>query len=56
MVQDPLSVFGSLLGVCVSEEDSRDRSGVAEGAVLFLLGVGSSVLTTYILAALGILV
>ena len=57
MTPDPVSVFGSLLGGCISDRYlPKDRAGAVEGALFLFLGVFSSVATTLFLSATGILV
>jgi hypothetical protein len=56
-VQDPLSVFGALLHGCIREDNQADdRKLLKEGVAFLLLGVVSSVVTTYVVASLGLLV
>ena len=57
MSRDPMSLFGPLTQVCIRDEYAPDEKGVLrEGVVLGVLGVMSSVLTTYLLSLAGILV
>jgi hypothetical protein len=56
MTKGPMGVFGSLLAVCISDGSARERLGLAEGTALFLLGVGSSLLTAVVLSSLGLVV
>lgn len=52
-----MSLFGPLAQVCIRDEFVADEKGVLrEGVVLGVLGVISSVLTTYLLSSAGILV
>ena len=50
MPREPMSEFGALMNVCVSDEYRRDRGVVRDGAVFIILGLASSVLTTYLLS------
>ncbi|MDV3276975.1 MAG: hypothetical protein LYZ69_00735 [Nitrososphaerales archaeon] len=57
MTKDPMTTFGSLLRSCIREDDQRKNGrAVLEGATLLLLGMASSVLTSYALSVLGVLV
>jgi hypothetical protein len=56
MPDDPMTIFGPLLSVCVSEGERRKGSEVLESVVLVMLGLGCSLVTTYLLSALGVLV
>ena len=57
MSRDPLSLFGPLSDVCIRDEyDADEKSMVVDGVILGVLGVMSSVLTTYLLSLAGILV
>lgn len=56
MTKEPMGVFGSLLAVCINDGSARERLGLAEGTALFLLGVGSSLLTVVVLSSLGLAV
>jgi len=52
-----MSLFGPLTQVCISDEYSpKDKGLVRDGIILAVLGIGSSVLTTYALSVLGVLV
>jgi hypothetical protein len=53
MTGDPLSVFLSLLTVCVRDDDGADSrlSLLAFTAVSFAIGVATSGLTLYLLSA-----
>jgi hypothetical protein len=57
MSQDPGSTFGRLLAGCISDRyDTEDRKALAEGVIFLILGAASSVVTTYLLATLGVFV
>ncbi len=57
MSRDPLSLFGPLMLVCISDEYVKNDKGLVRDGVLFaVLGIASSVLTTYLLSVLGLLV
>ena len=56
MSLDPGSVFGSLLQRCLSDRYSRNRGDAMEGVAFVLLGLASSLVTTYVLSLAGILV
>ncbi len=56
MSPDPIANFGSLLHVCVREDSIDDKIAVREGVLFLILGVGSSVATTYALSLLGFFV
>ena len=55
MPQDPGSIFGGLLNVCVSDEYTRERTLLTESVLFVFLGVASSFATAYLLSAAGIL-
>jgi len=55
--KDPGSIFGGLFSVCIRDDYvKQDRKMVAEGVLCLILGMVSSVLTTYVLSLAGILV
>lgn len=57
MTRDPGSIFGNLLGGCISDRYlQKDRAEAFEGVAFLLLGVFSSVATTLLLSSAGILV
>ena len=57
MGEDPLATFGALLRGCVGEDDSEDGRRLAKAEVaFFILGVASSVVTSYLLLQLGLIV
>ncbi len=57
MSQDPMSRFGALYNVCISDEYKRYSRGIPRDELVFaILGVASSVLTTYLLSLVGIFV
>jgi hypothetical protein len=57
MPQDPMALFGGLLRSCISDRyDTGDGGLLKEGMALMVLGLASSLLTTYSLATLGLLV
>jgi len=57
MSQDPASTFSGLLKGCISDHAVRSRRREAlEGAALLMIGMASSLLTSYILASVGFLV
>lgn len=56
MNNDPLSEFGGLMRICIREDRDEGRKMLTEGVALMILGMASSVLTTYVLAWLGFLV
>lgn len=56
MPPDPGSIFGNLLAGCIRDQYIKDDSKLAaEGVLFLLLGAASSVVTTYLLSAVGIL-
>jgi hypothetical protein len=56
MTPDPGSVFGNLLGGCISDEYiHEDKTGAKESFLFLLMGVCSSIATTYLLSVAGIL-
>lgn len=55
MPQDPGSVFGGLLSVCVSDQYLREPRVLMEGVLFMILGIGCSVATTVVLSAAGLL-
>lgn len=56
MQDDPFAMFAPLLRSCINDEYDEKKSLAKDGVVVFILGIGSSVLTTYFLAQLGIFV
>ena len=58
MSEDPGSTFAGLLAGCISDCDSDRRRGreTLEGALLLLAGAACSILTSYLLAAVGVTV
>jgi hypothetical protein len=57
LVPDPSSVFGGLLRGCIADRyDETESRLLAEGVAYMMLGAFSSVVTTYVLSAAGILV
>lgn len=55
MPQDPGSIFGGLLNVCVSDEYVKERQLLTEGVLFVFLGLASSFATAYLLSWAGIL-
>ncbi|MDE1853747.1 MAG: hypothetical protein KGI38_08375 [Thaumarchaeota archaeon] len=55
MPQDPGSIFGGLMSVCVSDSYLRDKKLIAKGIAFVFLGAFSSFLTTYLLSTVGLL-
>lgn len=55
MPGEPLTVFASLLSACISDSTEEGKTLAKDGVLVFVLGVFSSALTTYILAQFGIL-
>jgi hypothetical protein len=56
MAPDPSSIFGGLYRACIRDEYVADEKVGREGAILVILGIGSSVLTAYALSLVGIFV
>ena len=57
MPKDPMSLFGRNLATCVNDEyETREKGAMRDGVALAFLGVACSVLTTYLLASVGLLV
>ena len=56
MSNDPLSIFGGLMRICIRDDYAEDKKFLREGFVVMALGIASSLATTYFLAMLGILV
>ncbi len=56
MPEDPLTMFAHLLRSCINDEYDDSKSLAKDGAVVFVLGIAGSVVTTYLLAQLGIFV
>ena len=56
MPGEPMSVFGSLMFVCVRDDYSKERGIVIDGLILALFGALSSALTAYLLSAAHIFV
>ena len=52
---DPIATFASLLHHCISDsEPTRDGRDALAAALVVLLGLGSSLLTSYLLTVLGV--
>jgi len=49
-------MFGGLMRSCIRDDYKKESSVLTEGVVVMLLGLASSVLTTYVLASLGLFV
>lgn len=57
MSRDPGSIFGGLFSVCIRDDYVKlDRKMLAEGVLCLILGAVSSIVTTYILSLVGVLV
>jgi hypothetical protein len=56
MPSDPMTLFGGLMRACIREDETEDRKVLTESLVFLIAGVACSVLTTYVLASLNILV
>ncbi len=56
MPKDPMTLFGGLMQSCIREDETEDRKVVVESLVFLVAGVASSIVTTYVLASLNILV
>jgi hypothetical protein len=55
--RDPGSIFGGLFSVCIRDDYVKlDRKMLAEGVLCLILGAVSSIVTTYILSLVGVLV
>jgi len=56
MPRDPMSTFGGLILCCIRDNYVEQEMGtVLEGAIFMALGVCASVVTTYVLSLVGIL-
>jgi hypothetical protein len=56
MAKDPMSSFGNLMLGCISDEYvQQERRVVLEGILFLALGLGASLVTTYLLSLAGIL-
>ncbi len=55
MPQEPGSIFGGLLNVCVSDDYVKERKLLTEGVLFVFLGLASSFVTTYLLTEAGFL-
>jgi hypothetical protein len=53
--QDPGTIFGGLLSVCVSDEYLKEKKMLAEGILCSILGLACSYATVYVLSAAGFL-
>jgi len=54
--QDPGSIFGGLLAGCIRDDYLKDDNRfVAESAFFLVLGAVSSIVTTYLLSVVGIM-
>jgi hypothetical protein len=56
MQEDPSSMFAALLRSCINDEYDAKKSLAKDSLVVFVIGIGSSVLTTYLLSQLGFFV
>ena len=57
MPPEPGSIFGSLLGACISDDYvEHGKRGIAEEVLCLVVGACASFATTYLLSAIGILV
>lgn len=57
MVPDPASIFGGLARGCIADRyEETEAKVLVEGVAFLMLGAFSSVVTTYVLSAAGILV
>jgi hypothetical protein len=57
MPQDPGSIFGGLLGVCISDDYTKQgKRAMAEEILFIAFGACASIATTYILSFAGIFV
>jgi hypothetical protein len=56
MTPDPGAIFGGLLRGCISDRYLPREKMALEGMALMILGMVSSLVTTYVLASVGILV
>lgn len=54
--KEPLSMFGALYSVCIRDDYAEEKKLLAEGVAFIILGAVSSLVTTYVLAYLGVLV
>jgi hypothetical protein len=53
---DPGSIFGGLLAGCIRDDYLKDDNRfVAESALFLVLGAVSSLVTTYLLSAVGVM-
>ena len=56
MPKDPMSMFGGLMLSCIRDEYTKQEMGaVLEGALFMTLGICASLVTTYLLSLVGIL-
>jgi hypothetical protein len=57
MPQDPGSIFGSLIGVCIRDDYvEQSKRGMAEEILFIVFGACTSIATTYLLSFAGIFV
>jgi hypothetical protein len=57
LTPDPGAIFGGLLQACIRDRYlPKEKTAALEGVAFLVLGVCSSFLTTYLLAAAGYLV
>jgi hypothetical protein len=56
MTPDPGAIFGRLLRGCISDRYLPREKMALEGIALLVLGMVSSLVTTYVLSTVGILV
>ncbi|HLQ06971.1 MAG TPA: hypothetical protein VK126_04390 [Nitrososphaerales archaeon] len=57
MPPEPGSIFGSLLGACISDDYvEHGKRGMAEEVLALVIGACTSVATTYLLSVAGIFV
>ncbi|HYB76183.1 MAG TPA: hypothetical protein VEC08_04420 [Nitrososphaerales archaeon] len=56
MSKDPSSVFAGISQSCIRDEYVEDEKVIREGVLMLILGIGSSVMTVYVLSLLGLFV
>jgi hypothetical protein len=54
--KEPSSVFAGISQSCIRDEYVEEEGVVRDGVLMLVLGIGSSVMTVYVLSLLGLFV